>query len=119
VTPAPQPQVILPPKGVWVRITYPGKYTGTYGTPGSQSPVNDTGDHFYMVSTMNGPVEAFIRKMDGSADELVIEAYKNGELMKRTTSDLPRGTIEFQADFKPKPAPTLIPVQIVNATGIA
>ncbi|MDP2797876.1 MAG: zinc-ribbon domain-containing protein [Methanoregula sp.] len=117
-TPPPQPEVIIPPNGVWVRITYPGKYSGTYGTPGSQSPVGEknTGDQFYMVSTINGPVEASIQKMDGSSNMLAIEVYKNGELMKRATTVSPKGIIEFQVDLKPTPAPTPVPTQTVSPT---
>ena len=102
--------------GVWVRVNYSGKFSGTYGTPGSQTPIGDTGDHFYGVSTINGPVEATIQKLDGSADELVIEVYKNGELIKRTTTVSPKGIIEFQVDLKPKPTPTPQPSQTINTT---
>jgi len=117
-TPVPQPAVIIPPNGVWVRITYPGNYSGTYGTPGSQTSVGEknTGDRFFMISTINGPVEASIQKMDGSADELVIEVYKNGNLMKRETTVSPKGIIEFQVDLKPQPTPTPLPTQTIIPT---
>ena len=115
-TPTSEPEVAIPPNGVWVRITYSGKYVGTYGTPGSQTPVSDTGDHFYMVSTINGPVEASIQKMDGTSNALTIEVYKNGELMKSTTTVLPKGIIEFQVDLKPKPTPTPTPSPTVDVT---
>jgi len=111
-TPPLKPEVVIPTKGVWVRMTCPGMYSGTYGTPGSRSPVSDTGDHFYRVSTINGPVEASIQKMDGSSNTLAIEVYNNGALVKRATTVTPKGIIEFQVDLKP----TLIPTQTVNPT---
>lgn len=113
-TTPPPPVVIIPKDGVWLRVIYPGKFSGSYGTPGFQTPVTDTGDRFYMVSTINGPVEASIKKMDGSANELVIEVYKNGDLVKRETTVSPRGTIDFQVDLKPAPTPTPEPTAVVT-----
>ncbi|MDP3565403.1 MAG: zinc-ribbon domain-containing protein [Methanoregula sp.] len=120
ITPPPTPEFVIPPNGVWMRITYPGKYGGTYGTPGSQYPVGErnTGDQLFMVSTINGPVEASIQKLDGSSDTLAVEVYKNGELMKRATSVSPRAIIEFQVDLKPKPTPTPLPTQTIKPTSI-
>jgi hypothetical protein len=133
-TPPPQPEVIIPKNGVWLRITYPGKYSGTFGTPGSQYPVGErnTGDQLYAISTINGPVVASIQKMDGSSGTLAIELYKNGELMKQATTVSPKGIIDFQVDLKPIPTPTPVPSKTesptltpaapdstVNATGTA
>lgn len=115
-TPTEQPQFAIPPNGVWVRITYSGKYSGTYGTPGSQSMVEGTGDHFYPVSTINGPVVASIQKMDGSSNALTIEVYKNGVLSGSDTTKSPKGIIDVQVDLKPKPTPTPIPSQTMSPT---
>jgi hypothetical protein len=114
VTTSAPPKVIIPKNGVWLRITYPGKYSGTFGTPGNQMSVGEknTGDQFYMVSTINGPVEASIQKMDGSSDMLIIEVYKDGEQMKRETTISPKGIIDFQVDFKPAPTPE--PTKVVT-----
>ncbi|MHB8163063.1 MAG: zinc ribbon domain-containing protein [Methanoregula sp.] len=110
-TPTPTPEVVIPKNGVWLRVIYDGKFGGTYGTPNSQYPVGEknTGDQLYMVSTVNGPVEASIQKLDGSSDELVLEVYKNGEMMKRASTQAPRGIVEFQVDLKPAPTPTPTP----------
>ncbi len=120
-TPAPEPKFSIPASGVWLRITYPGKYSGTFGTPGSQYPVGerDTGDQLYTVSTINGPVVASIQKLDGSSDKLTIEVYKNGALMKRAVTVAPKGIIDLQVDLKPTPAPTPVPTQTVNVTETA
>jgi hypothetical protein len=69
-----------------------------------------------MVSTNNGPVEVSIQKLDGSADELAIEVYKNGELVKHVATQSPKGLIEFQVDLKPNPTPTPVPSQTVSPT---
>ncbi len=115
-TPTAQPQFAIPPNGVWVRITYSGKYSGTFGTAGSQSPVDDTGDHFYPVSTIDGPVVASIQKMDGSSNALSVEVYKNGVMSGSDTTKSPRGTIDIQVDLKPKPTPTPVPSLTVSPT---
>jgi hypothetical protein len=115
-TTASQPQFAIPPNGVWVRITYSGKYSGTYGTAGSQSSLEDTGDHFYPVSTINGPVVASIQKMDGSSNTLTVEVYKNGVLSGSETIKSPKGIIDIQVDLKPKPTPTPVPSQTVSPT---
>ncbi|MFA6225811.1 MAG: zinc ribbon domain-containing protein [Methanoregula sp.] len=118
LTPTPQPQVAIPPNGVWLRVTYPGKYSGTYGTPGSQATVGEknTGDQFFMISTIYGPVVASIQKLDGSADELVIEVYKKGISMDRKTTTAPKGIIYFQVDLKPTSTPKPVVTQIVSPT---
>jgi len=117
-TPTPEPEVAIPKNGVWLRVIYAGKFGGTYGTPGSQAPIVDrnTGDQFFMVSTVNGPVEASIQKLDGSSDELVLEVYKNGELMKRASTQAPKGIVDFQVDLKPAPTPTPTPSPTVDIT---
>jgi hypothetical protein len=115
-TTAAPPEVTIPPNGVWVRIKYSGKYSGTYGTPNGQSSVADTGDHFYMVSTVNGPVVASIQKMDGSSNALTVDVYKNGELMKEAATVSPKGVVDLQVDLKPQPTPTPLPTQTANPT---
>jgi hypothetical protein len=112
----PAPQSAVPPTGVWVRVSYLGKFDGTFGTPTSKHIVGErnTGDQFFMVSTITGPVEASIQKLDGSNGELLIEVYKNGELMKRATTIAPKGIIDLQVDLKPQTTPTAVPV--VNTT---
>ena len=108
LTPTPKPQAAIPPNGVWLRVMYPGKFDGTYGTPGGQTPVGErnTGDQFFMVSTIDGPVVASIQKLDGSSNELVITVYKNGIAMDHKSTTAPKGTIDFQADLRSAVVPT-------------
>ncbi|GAB6286728.1 MAG: hypothetical protein STSR0009_29310 [Methanoregula sp.] len=112
----------IPPNNVYIRITYSQTYTGTYGPPGQQ--VTDTGDHFYQVSTVDGPVTASVTKQDGSGEKLTVRVYKNGVLMQEESTTRPRGTVDFLAVFKtptPTPLPTTITTTVattpvVNAT---
>jgi len=93
-------QVQVPSTGVWVRVTYPGTYTGLVGTPGNLKDVNDTGEHLYSISTTDGIVFVSLQKNDGSADKILAEVYKNGLLVKSGSTVTPGGVLEIQFDLK-------------------
>ena len=104
------PQVIIPESGVWIRVTYANTFTGTAGLAGSQQDIGGTGDQFYSVPTSGGIVEASVQKTDGSGAELLVRIYKDGELIQSGSTTSPKGTVEIQADLKPKTtATTTIP----------
>jgi hypothetical protein len=108
-TPVPTPPPIaIPQNGVWVHVKYDGSFTGSYGTPGSQQAVTDTGDHVYQVPTSTGVVAASFTKNDGSAKTILVEVYKDGNLIKGDTSTTPKGTAQIQIDLKSTVA-TLVP----------
>jgi hypothetical protein len=102
ITPGPT-QVMVPPNGVWVRASYPGTYIGLIGTPGNQLEVSGTGDKFYPISTSDGIVAAALQKKDGSGDKIILEIYKNGVMLKRESSVIPKGIVEIQLDLKTMP----------------
>jgi hypothetical protein len=99
VTPA-QIKVMIPQNGVWVRVTYPGTFTGLLGMPGDLHASTDSGDRFYQISTTNGTVAVSLKKTDGSADILAVEIYKNGVLVKQASTIAPKGELDFQFDLK-------------------
>jgi hypothetical protein len=99
------PALLVPSTGVWVKITYSGKFSGTVGTPGRLRDVAESGERFYQISTADGPVDVFIEKSDGSSAEMVIDVYKDGVLVKHTATTAPKGIIEFQASLKPESTP--------------
>jgi len=99
VSTGPSP-VLVPSTGIWVRVTYPGSYTGFIGTPGNLKDVTDTGNHLYSVSTTDGIVLVSVQKNDGSADKILAEVYKNGVMVKNSSTGTPRGIVEIQFDLK-------------------
>jgi zinc-ribbon domain len=100
-TPSPGPtSVPIPSTGVWVRVVYPGTFTGSIGTPGNQFSVNDSGDQLYSVSTTDGIVAVSVQKKDGSANAITAEIYKNGVMVKRGSITTPKGTLEIQFNLK-------------------
>jgi hypothetical protein len=93
-------QIAIPQTGVWMRVTYPGNYTGTYGSIGYyQTPVTDKGTHFYQIASAGGPVVASIKKLDGSGDTLAIAIYKDGVLIKEDSTTAPYRLMEFYSDL--------------------
>jgi hypothetical protein len=95
-----QVTVLIPQNGVWVRVTYPGTYTGSIGMPNDLHASTDSGDRFYQISTTNGTVAVSLMKTDGSTDKLNVEIYKNGVLVKQASTIAPKGELEFQFDLK-------------------
>jgi hypothetical protein len=95
-----QPQVLIPPTGVWVRVIYPGNFTGSIGSAGKMRPVTGSVDQFYQVSTVDGIVQALIQKLDGSGNVLTAEVYRNGTMVKNVSITAPRGTIDLVVDLK-------------------
>jgi hypothetical protein len=94
------PSALIPASGVWVKVTSSGKFTGAVGTPGRLRDVADSGDHFYQISTSDGPVVVSIQKSEGSTAGLAVDIYKDGILMKHAATNAPKGMIEFQASVK-------------------
>lgn len=95
--PAAEPQVLVPPSGVWVRIQYPGAFVGLIGTRGSMREVNATGDRFYQIPATGGIIEAEINKMDGSGNLLAVELYRDGSRVTRVNSTAPHARVYLNA----------------------
>jgi hypothetical protein len=96
------PYVFLPPasipsSGVWVRVYYPGNYTGSIRAKGLIINVNSTGDRFYPLAITSGMIDGSIEKQDGTANALIIEVYKGGKLISRSYTAIPRGVVNINA----------------------
>jgi hypothetical protein len=100
IIPPTQPQVLIPPTGVWVRVIYPGNFTGTVGTFGTMRTITGSFDKFYQVSTVDEIVQVLIQKLDGSGNVLTAEVYRNGTMVKNVSITAPRGTINLVVDLK-------------------
>jgi hypothetical protein len=91
---------MIPPTGVWVRVIYPGNFTGSVGSAGKMRPVSGSVDKFYQVPTVDGIVQALIQKQDASGNVLTTEVYRNGTMVKNVSITAPRGTIDLVVDLK-------------------
>jgi hypothetical protein len=113
----PEPtQELIPPNGVWVRVSYLGTFVGSFGTAGDLQQYTDSGDRFRQIATENGTVYASFQKQDGSGHELVVAVYKNGILIKRGTTIAPRGMVEISVDVKTATAISTTTTGAVTAT---
>ena len=91
------PPASVPTTGVWVRVYYPGNYTGSIRSTGLTTEVNSTGDRFYPVPITSGMIDGSIEKQDGSADTLIVEVYRGGSLISRGYTITPRGVLNINA----------------------
>jgi hypothetical protein len=120
VLPTTPPPPLVPPTGVWVKVSYEGGWKGSFGVPGNLQQVTTTGDQFYQIPAGDGIVQVSIQKNDGSGNLLVVNVYRDGALVKSGKTSTPRGTVEYMVDLKSL-SPTVTPTVkrttvITNAT---
>jgi hypothetical protein len=108
-TPQPTP-VIIPPTGVWVRVSYPRSYYGWVGNTGSLRGVNGSGDQIYKIPVIDGFVQAQIFKSDNSGDTLTVEVYRDGDVISVRNVSIPMGSIELLIDAKTGNPPGMTPM---------
>ena len=113
--PVPTPTLFLIPQtGVWVEVSYDQLFSGTVGTPGNMQQLAgslqahpNTGDQFYQISRTNsGYITASVNKNDGSGDNLTVNIYSDGTLVKTSSTTLPYGSL-YVAAIIPTATPTL------------
>ena len=98
VTPVPTeslPQIIIPPSGVWVRVQYPGNFSGDIGAGGRRIDVSGSGIQWYQLPVVDPQLDGTIAKQDGSLDKMLVETYKDGNLISRKSTKSPYGSIEL------------------------
>jgi len=72
--------VTVPQEGVFVKVSYIGGYSGTYGVNGALEKTVGSGDQVYTVDTTGGTLQATFQKRDGSAShDLIVEIWKGGK----------------------------------------
>ena len=98
--PPPPPTIAIPPSGVWVRVQYPGTFIGSVGAKGFLRQVNATGDMFYQILAKDDIIDISIGKQDASGDPLTVGLYKDGGLVKQSTTSTPRGIIDLHFNLK-------------------
>ena len=84
---------------------------------GSQQVMPNTGDHFYRIPAANGGlVTASIQKNDGSGDNLTVNVYKDGTLIKTDSTTLPNGNLDVVATIPASVATSLAGNTTENVT---
>jgi hypothetical protein len=88
----------VPQTGVWVQVSYPGKFGGWIGNAGDLLPVSGTGTRFYKVPVSGELVQASIQKQDNTGDTLILTIYRNGTVITNRSTRKPLGTIDVLID---------------------
>ncbi len=96
--PSSPPQLTIPKTGIWVRVLYSGTFVGSVGTSKLLRQVNATGEQFYQIPTRDDIVDVSVQKQEGTGDELAVEVYKDGSLVRRSTTKTPKGTVDLHVD---------------------
>jgi hypothetical protein len=114
----PPAQVIIPQKGVWVRVGYPHSYYGWVGNTGSIRGVTGSGDQIFRIPEIEGIVQVQMYKPDNSGDTLSVVVYRDGEVISLRNVSTPMGSIELLIDAKTclPPAMTLVLISFGNQT---
>jgi hypothetical protein len=83
----------IPATGVFVRVSYLGGFSGTYGVNGLMQNVRNSGDRLYEITNATGNVSAIFKKEDGSTThEILVELWKNGKSLTSAKNSTPFGT---------------------------
>jgi hypothetical protein len=99
VTPKETTVRTVPTDGVYVHINYIGGWKGSYGIPSALQTVTKSGDVFYRVENVTGPVQATFEKLDGSTRQvLLVEIFKNGNLLTSGNTSAGFGKITLSVD---------------------
>ncbi len=88
------PSIAIPPSGIWVRVEYPGNFSGSIGAKGRNIEVSGSGTKYYQLPVIDTNIDGSIAKLDGSSDKMVVEIYKDGALVSRKSTMTPFGVIE-------------------------
>lgn len=73
-------------KGVQVKVTYSGKWSGAIGSGGSSNTVSGTGDKVIDLDE-GGIVSANAQKQDASSETLKIQILKDGKVIEEASTD--------------------------------
>lgn len=86
-------------EGVYVKVSYLGGFSGSYGTTGALLKVQDSGDRLYTVDNATGTITASFSKLDSSSKhDLSVEIWDNGKAVKTGSNSSSYGvvTISYQ-----------------------
>lgn len=113
----PLPETV-PANGTWVRISYPGNYTGNLKSGGWNVDVNSTGTSDYILPVRDSLIEGSIAKSEGTGGTMGVGVYYYGTLISEQQTSKPFGEISLSLDIQkalaatPTPTPTRVPAPV-------
>ncbi|WP_321506383.1 hypothetical protein [uncultured Methanoregula sp.] len=108
VVPTLAPQSQIPRTGVWIHVTYDGKFTGTIGTSGNLKDIAGSAQGLYQIPVTQGMLLATVEKLDNSVNVLTIDFYKDGVLLQSSTTKAPKGTVDAQVTIPATPTTIIV-----------
>jgi len=88
--------VSIPGTGVFVKVSYIGGFSGTWGVNGAMQKVRNSGDRLYEINNSTGNVMATFTKEDGSPKhEITVELWKNGKSLTSAKNSTPYGNVNI------------------------
>lgn len=98
---SPPPPITVPTDGVWVKVSYPGNYTGYIGAQGRQIEINSSGTQLYQLPVSDAMIEGSIEKKDGSAGKIEVGVYNGGALVLKSETAKPHGAVDIHTMVGP------------------
>jgi hypothetical protein len=112
----PSPYGTIPGKGIWVKISYPGRYSGFLSASGWRSDVNSSGTQWYQLPVQNTVIDGFIEKSDGSGEKLEVATYNGGVQVARHETTTPLGIVEMHVVVGPAVNSPDVPITAPTVT---
>jgi hypothetical protein len=92
-----QKTISVPAEGVYVKVSYLGSFSGSYGTEGALVTARDSGEKIYPIENANGTLSATFKKTDTSTKQhdLTVEIWKDGKVLKFEKNLSPGGEVSL------------------------
>jgi hypothetical protein len=103
------PPITIPTNGIWVKVSYPGNFTGYIGARGRQIEINSSGTRLYQLPVDDAMIEGTIDKQDGLADKLEVGIYNGGVLVSKSETRKPWGLIDIHIPVGPASGGIVVP----------
>lgn len=78
-------------KGVQIKVTYSGDWSGACTKGSSTSSISGSGDKTIDVDIDSGVVSANAQKLDGGNENITIQLLKDGEVIEEASTDTEYG----------------------------
>lgn len=88
--------ITIPANGVFLKVSYLGSFSGTYGVNGVMEKVRNSGDRLYEITDSAGNFTATFNKEDGSTKhDIIVELWKNGRSVTSAKNATPFGKVSI------------------------
>ena len=94
------PDIIVPDKGTFIKVTYRGGYEGKYTSGNETQELNNSGERVLAIENPGPSIFAEVKKQDGSSKQaLIVEIWKDGTRLMTNTTSLPFGEVTLSSSI--------------------